>query len=122
MWTDESTFELLGSKPRVSVRRTPSERMEENCIVPTVKHGGESGGCVVIVSGYFGGVIAGDFVQIKCIIRKEEYHSTLKRHAIPSGCCIIGHNFVLQQDNDAPKHNSKACTNYLKPKEDRGIL
>ena len=41
--------------------------------------------------------------------------------AIPSGCHITGQNFVLEQENES-KNNSKLCTNYLKSKEDQGIL
>ena len=99
------------------VIRSPSERTSDNCIVPTIKHGGGS----VMVWGCFGGGIAGDLVQITGIMRKEEYHSILQRHAIPSGSRIIGKNFVLQQDND-PKHSSKLCKSYLKSKENKGIL
>ena len=33
--------------------------------------------------------IAGDFVQIKDITRKEKNQSILLRHAIPSGCRIL---------------------------------
>ena len=47
----------------------------------------------------FGDEIAGDFVQIKGIIQKEKYHSILHRNTIPSGCHIMGQNFILQ-DND----------------------
>ena len=108
---DESKFEQ-----RVFVRWTP-EWMSENCTVPTVKHGGGA----LVIWGSFGGEIAGDFVQIKGIMWKEKYHSILQRKTIPSGCCIIGQSFVLYQDND-PRHCSKLCTNYLKSKEDEGIL
>ena len=83
----------------------------------TVKYGGTA----VIVWQCFGGEIARDFVQIKSIMQKEKHHSILKRHAIFSGRHIIGQNFILQQNND-PKHSSKLCTNYLKLKEDKGIL
>lgn len=64
-----------------------------------------------------GGEFAGDFVKIKGIMEKEDYHSILERYAIPSGNRSIGQHFGLQQDNDA-----KMCSNYLKSKEDEGIL
>ena len=71
----------------------------------------------VMVWGYFGGEIAVDFIQIKGIMQKGKYHAIWQRHAIPSGCCSIGQNFVLQH-----KHSPKFYTNYLKSKEDKGIL
>lgn len=41
-FTDESKFELFGSKRRAYVRRRPHERYRKHCILPTVKHGGGS--------------------------------------------------------------------------------
>ncbi|KAF7662417.1 hypothetical protein LDENG_00236000 [Lucifuga dentata] len=49
-------------------------------------------------------------------MKKENSHSILQRHAIPSSLQIIGQNFILQQDND-PKHSSKLCQNYIHSKE-----
>ena len=40
---------------------------------------------------------AGDFVQIKVIMRKKKYNSILQKHAIPSGCHIIRQNFVCNK-------------------------
>ncbi|KAF7664507.1 hypothetical protein LDENG_00173340 [Lucifuga dentata] len=54
----------------------------------------------------FGGERSGNLVQVKGIMKKENYHSILQRHMIPFGLRIIGQNFILQQDND-PKHSSK---------------
>ncbi|KAF7663523.1 hypothetical protein LDENG_00208240 [Lucifuga dentata] len=40
--------------------------------------------------GCFRGERSGDFVQVKGIMKKENYHSILQRHVIPSGLQIIG--------------------------------
>ena len=40
LFTDESKFELLGCNRRAYVRRRPHERLMQQCIKPTVKHGG----------------------------------------------------------------------------------
>ena len=40
LWTDESKFEIFGSKRRQNVRWRSNERYHSECIVPTVKHGG----------------------------------------------------------------------------------
>lgn len=117
LWTDESKFELFGNKRRVFVRRKPEEKMIPDCVVPTVKHGGGS----VMVWGCFGGERTGDLIEVKGIMKKEQYHSILERHAIPSGLRLLGKNFIFQQDND-PKHSSKLCKNYLESKQKNKTL
>jgi len=117
LWTDESKFELFGSKRRVYVRRRAGERMKDECVQPSVKHGG--GSCMVW--GCFAGASSGHLVEVKGTMKKEQYHSILQRHAIPSGIRMVGRNFILQQDND-PKHTSKLCRDYLKRKESTGVL
>ncbi|KAJ8416251.1 hypothetical protein AAFF_G00382730 [Aldrovandia affinis] len=43
------------------------------------------------------------------------YRSKVWGH-LPSGLWLIGHSFILQQDND-PKHTLKLCKNYLVKEE-----
>ena len=50
LWTDESKFEVFGSHRRIFVRRRTSEKMLEECLTPSVKHGGGN----VMVWGCFG--------------------------------------------------------------------
>lgn len=117
LWTDESKFEIFGSKRRQYVRRKEGERFDSKCITPTVKHGG---GSVMVWGGFsFDGV--GELVRINGIMKKEQYHNILVRSAIPSGIGLIGYGFTFQQDND-PKHTSKLCRNYLESKENEGVL
>ena len=54
-------------------------------------------------------------------MKKEQYHSILQRHAIPSGINLIGREFIFHQDNDS-KHTSKLCTSYLERKKGAGDL
>lgn len=117
LWTDESKFELFGSKRRQIVRRRKGERFKKQCIAPTVKHGGGS----VTVWGCFSYDGVGELVKIEGIMRKEHYHNILQRSAIPSGVGLIGYGFTFQQDND-PKHTSHLCMNYLRSKEELGVL
>ena len=58
--TDESKFELFGSKHRQLVRRVKGEVMAPQRISPTVKHGGGS----VLAWGCFGDDKTGDSVKI----------------------------------------------------------
>jgi len=39
LWSDESKFEIFGSKRRVIVRRLAGERVSDQCVVSSVKHG-----------------------------------------------------------------------------------
>ncbi|XP_056143244.1 uncharacterized protein LOC130118936, partial [Lampris incognitus] len=102
-----------GLQSRVAKKKPcrTNEKMLEECLTPSVKHGGGN----VMVWGCFGAGKVGDLYRVKGILNKEGYHSILQRHAIPSGQRLIGANFILQQDND-PKHTSKLCKNYLEQK------
>ena len=117
LWTDESKFQIFGQNRRIYVRRSPSEKMLPECIVPTLKHGGGS----VMVWGCFSGSGIGDLVRIDGIMKKEEYKEILETHAIPSGLRLNGPGFIFMQDND-PKHTSKLCRSYIKDKENCGDL
>ena len=72
--------------------------------------------------GCFGGKQVGDIFKIDGIMRKEEYHSILVHHAMPSGKRLYGNEkWIFQQDND-PKHSSKLCKSYLERKQEGGQL
>ena len=86
LWIDESKFELFGSHRRQNVRRKVNERFKPDRIVPTVKHGGGS----VMVGGCFSHAGVGQLKKIAGIMKKEQYHSILQRHAIPCGINLIG--------------------------------
>lgn len=117
LWSDESKFELFGNHRQQYVRRKVNERYKPQCIVPTVKHGGGS----VMVWGCFSYSGIGKLVKIEGIMKKEQYHSILQRHMLPSGSELIGRNFIFQQDND-PKHTSRYCQEYLERKQKDGVL
>ena len=97
------------------MRRRTGERLNDDCISPTVKHGGGH----IMVWGSFPGGGVGDLVKIEGIMDKKVYHNIV--HALPSGRRLIGDNFVFQEDND-PKHSSNYCRNYLRRKEAAGAL
>jgi transposase len=117
LWTDESKFEIFGSKRRVFVRRSAEEKMMPDCVVPTVKHGGGS----IMVWGCFSSHGTGDLVRVDGIMKKEQYKEILEQNAVPSGLRLIGDGFIFQQDND-PKHSSKLCRGFLEQKETEGVL
>ena len=69
LWTDKSKFEVFGSHRRTFVRRR-SEKMLEECLTPSVKHGWGN----VMVWGCFGADKVGDLYKLKGILNKEGYH------------------------------------------------
>ena len=91
LWTYKSKFELFDSQRRTYVIRRKIEKMLEECLTPSVKHGGGN----VMVWGCFGGCKVGDLYRVKGILKKEGHHSILQRHTIPCGRRLIGANFLL---------------------------
>jgi len=117
LWSDESKFEIFGCHRRVFVRRSPGEQMLDQCVIPTVKHGGGS----VMVWGCFGGGRTGDLIKIEGILKKEGYLRILKENVTSCGTRLIHPKFIFQHDND-PKHTAKLCKNYLDDVERSNVL
>ena len=117
LWTDESKFEQFGNKRRVYVRRREGERYLDECLSPTVKHGGGS----IMVWGGISASGTSDLVKIDGIMDKKVYHKILVKHGMPSGSRLIGRGFIFQEDND-PKHSSNFCRRYLRRKESTRAL
>lgn len=117
LWSDESKFEVFGQNRRVYVRRSKTEKMIPDCILPTVKQGHSS----VLVWGCFSFAGTGDLCRVQGAMKKENYLEILRNHAVPSGLRIIGNNFTFMQDND-PKHTAKVCKDYLREQQDQNTL
>lgn len=117
LWSDESKFEVFGTKRRVFVRRRPGERMKDQNVVQTLKHGGGN----IMVWGCFGGGHIGSLIKIDSTMTKEVYLQILKDHGVPTGTQLIGERFVYQQDND-PKHTAKIVKAYFEEQSQAGIL
>ena len=73
------------SEMSLFVRRRTSEKMLEECLMPSVKHGGGN----VMVWGCFGAGKVRDLYKVKGILNKEGCHSILQCHAIPCGQRLI---------------------------------
>lgn len=117
LWTDESRFEIFGSKRRQYVRRRPGEAYKSSCLNPTIKHGGGS----INVWGCISANGVGDLIKIDGKLNAVAYLEILREHAIPSGGRLIGENFTFQQDN-SPKHTARVVKTYLGEMEEQGIL
>ena len=101
LYTDESKFEISGTERHQYVRRRIGEAYQLECLNPTIKHRGGS----LQVWGCLSSSGVGDLIKIEGRLTGERYVDILRHHAVSSGMRLIGHNFILQQDND-PKHCS----------------
>ncbi len=79
----------------------PGEEYKDNCVLPTVKHGGGS----VMVWGCMSAASTGELQFIEGTMNANMYCDILKQR--------LGHRAVFQHDND-PKHTSKTTTALLK--------
>jgi len=108
LFSDESPFTLFQTEGHVYVRRRVGEELNENCLAPTVKHGG---GKIQVWSCFsYEGV--GKLYQINGIMDGKKYREILKNQMAPH-LRRLGQDFIFQHDND-PKHTSKVAKNYLK--------
>lgn len=110
LWSDESKFELFGSKKRQHVWRKPNEDLKERHLKKNVKHGGGS----IMVWGSFAATGVEELFLINGIMEEEDYVKILETNLMKSARKIgLGRRFTFQQDND-PKHTSKVAKNYFK--------
>lgn len=108
IWSDESKFELFGSKRRQTVWRKNGKGLESNLTHKIVKHSK-----YVMVWGCFSSLRIGRLIEITGKMNAEMYKNILKQNLTASseemGLC---NDFVFQQDND-PKHTSKLLKRFF---------
>ncbi len=79
LWSDETKINLFGSDGVKRVWRQPGEEYKDNCVLPTVKHGGES----VMVWGYMSAAGTGELQFIEGTMNANMYCDILKQSMIP---------------------------------------
>jgi transposase len=115
IFSDESPFTLFQEGGKIYVRRRPAEEFLEECIEPTVKHGGGS----IQVWGCFNYGSKGPLYRIQGIMDGEKYRQILIHHMAPFLKDLkgdLGVEPIFQQDND-PKHTCKKVKKYLENKK-----
>lgn len=95
IWTDESKFELFGSKRRQMVWRKNGDSHKLGLTQPTVKHSN-----YVMVCRSFSAHKIGHLPEIKANMNAVVYKDIVDEHLYPSVDICIPDNFILQQDND----------------------
>ena len=112
IFADESRFELHRADGRVRVRRLAGERLQDDCVVETVGHGG--GSVHVWGAMHAGGVSA--LVVLEGNVNGLVYRDILEHHMLPWARGVFGDNFGYQDDN-APPHRARITTNFLEEEE-----
>lgn len=109
LWSDESKFELFGSKKRKRVWRRSGEALKQANILQTVKHGGGN----VMVWGCFASKGVGEIAMIDGKMTGSMYVGVLSQNLKQSATNLrMGRRYIFQQDND-PKHTSKVAKDYF---------
>jgi len=100
IFSDESKFELFGSKRRVIVWRRPGEEYHPSCLRGSMKFGG--GSVMVWAAIWISGRSELVFVEDK--LNSDKYIEILENYLMP----IIRNDMdVIFQDDGAPCHSSK---------------
>ena len=109
VFSDESRFLLYRSDGLPYVKHRPGEAYRDDCVQPTLKHGG--GGLMVWGCMSESGV--GELVLVKGRLCASDYISLLKRALPASVRCLGLHNeYIFQQDN-ASCHTAKLTKNWM---------
>ncbi|KAL0169283.1 hypothetical protein M9458_033879, partial [Cirrhinus mrigala] len=108
LWYDETKINLFGSDGVQHVWCCPGEEYQENCVSPTVKHGGGS----IMVWGGISAVGSGELQFIEGNMDSIMYCTFVKQNMMPS-LQKLGRTAVFQHDND-PKHTTKMTTALLR--------
>ncbi len=106
LWSDETKINVFGTDGFKTVWRRKGEEYKEKCMVPTVKHGGDS----VLMWGCMNAAGVGELHFIDGIMNSQMYCSILKEKMLPS-LRVLGRRALFQHDND-PKHTSKALLDF----------
>lgn len=108
VWSDESKFELFGSKRRGRVWRRRGEAFKPQMVHSTIKHGGGN----VLVWGCFSKNGVGNLIRIEGKMTGVSYVEILRENLFISVEKMKLEHFIFQQDND-PKHTSRVAKNFI---------
>jgi len=109
VFSDESRFQLFRNDGRPFVRRRPGESYRDDCVHPTLKHGGGS----VMVWGCMSEAGVGELRKVTGRLCAKDYVSILRGALQPSICSLgLGSQYIFQQDN-ASCHSAKFTKNWM---------
>ena len=112
IWSDESKFELFGSKRRQTVWRKNGTTNKLGFTQATVMHSK-----YVMVWGCFSARGLGRLVEISGKMDSKMYTEIIEENLLPSATEMgLLNDFIFQQDND-PKHTSRFFKAFLQKKQ-----
>ena len=119
IWSDECKIELWqGSRDR-RIRRTSSERFNQDCIAPTMKHGGGS----LMVWACFCWDKLGPIVVVEGSMDRQKYIEVLENQLYPFWKKTKRRNRSLWfQDDGAPCHRAGLVKNWKVERRIRSLL
>ena len=103
IWSDESRFEIFQSDSHHYVWRKPQEKYNIDCLIPTVKHGGDG----VMVWGCFVNGRLGPLIEVDGRITGSKYREILEENLIPFLDSLDDELTYFFQDDNAPAHTAK---------------
>lgn len=110
MWTDESMFTLFPKGSVQRVLRRPSEVYSPECLNITAHHGGGK----IMVWGCFTAAGVGRLCQVSGLLDSHGYVELLEEEMLPSMELLGGTDVLFLQQDNAPIHKAKICSDFLK--------
>ena len=108
MFSDESQFQLFRNDGRSFVRRRPGEAYRDDCVQPTLKHGGGS-----VMWGCMSEAGVGELRKVTGQFCAKDYVGILRGVVLLSICSLgLGSEYIFQQDN-ASCHSAKFTKNWM---------
>ena len=107
LFSDESTFCILGDHSKTFVRRFQGEAFKPMCLELTVKHPTK-----IMVWGCMAANGMGQFKIIEGMMNADKYITTLQNVMLPSARDLFQADFLFQDDN-APCHRARKVMNWM---------
>lgn len=101
---------MIGSKRSQYARSRPGEK---ECVTPSDKHRGAN----ITMLECSGNNKVGDFVRVRGVLVKTQYHRILLCHTVPYRKRLIRYGFVLQQNKSTSQLCRKAILIGIKSQE-----
>jgi hypothetical protein len=108
IWSGESSVTLFPTSGRVYVWRTHQETYNPECLVPTVKHGGDS--VMVLAAKSWYSILFCPIITLHGRITAREYVDMLCNQVHPMIQTLFPNNDAVLQDNNAPQSRSWNCS------------
>lgn len=113
IWSDESSFTLFPTAGRVYVWRTPKQAYDQDCLQPTVKHGGGSVMVWAAISWYS----VGPIVTLQGHITAKDYLNVLCDQVHPMVQTLFPKGDAFYQDDKAPVHTARIVQDWFSQHE-----